>query len=117
MIVNFLAVGLIIGATHLCWWTIDHAAPFWLVVAALPLVCGIGLLFDRAWARYLWYGLASCASIGWIVATVSTALHGWPAGGAADTVIALLPGLLLVAFCVGGSFAVRQRARTIRHAR
>ena len=117
MIVNFLAVGLIIVATHLCWWTIDHASPSWLLVAALPLVCGIGLLFDRAWARYLWYVLAACASIGWLVATVSTALHGWPANSAADTVIALLPGLLLVAFCVGGSLAVRQRARSVRRMR
>jgi hypothetical protein len=113
--VNFLAVCLIIVATYLCRWVSIHASPIWFLLALLPLICGIGLMFDRAWARYLWYAIASSASIGWIVMTASMMLRGGRIEGAADTVMALIPGVLLLSVCVGGSLAVRHRARTKQH--
>jgi bacteriorhodopsin len=92
-----------------------HASPIWFLLALLPLICGIGLMFDRAWARYLWYAIASVASIGAIVVTVSMMLHRWRINGAVDAAIALIPGMLLLSVCVGGSLAVRHRARTRRY--
>lgn len=115
--VNFLAACLIVVATHLCQWASQHASPAWFLPASLPLICGIGLLFDHAWARYLWYAIALAASIGWIAMTAARILHGWRIDGAADAAIALIPGVLLLSVCVGGTLAVRHRARTRRHTR
>jgi hypothetical protein len=113
--VNFLATCLIIVATYLCRWVSIHASPIWFLLALLPLICGIGLMFDRAWARYLWYAIASVASIGAIVVSVSMMLHGWRIESTAGTVIALIPGMLLLSVCIGGTLAVRHRARTRRY--
>lgn len=114
MIVKLLAFLLILGAVHFSRWAAEHSAPVWIAVAVTMAACGIGLLFRHAWARYLWYVLAAAASGWWVLTTVLIALNGWPMRSIADSVVGLIPGVLLLVVCIGGSMAVRRDYRTLQ---
>lgn len=111
MIVKIFAFLLILGAVHFSRWAAEHAAPMWIAVAVTMAVCGIGLFLRHSWARYLWYVLAAAASGWWLLMTVLTVLKGWPITGIASSLVSLIPGLLLLGVCIGGSLAVRKEHR------
>ena len=111
MIVKLLAFLLILGAVHFSRWAAEHSAPVWIAVAVTMAACGIGLLFRHAWARYLWYVLAAGVSGWWMLMTALTVLKGWPVNGIASSLVSLIPGVLLLAVCIGGSLAVRKDYR------
>ena len=70
------------------------------------LICGLGLIVQRKWAAYLWYALASFASLGWIWAVVGVVRSGWPYPDALTSAISLVPGVCVLAIRWLGSFAV-----------
>lgn len=111
MIVKFLAFLLILVAAYLNWWAFEYAAPVWFVAAAFSLVCGVGLIFLRPWARFLWYSLAFVTSAWWIFTVLRMVFNGWPVQQTDETLISLIPGALLLVVCVGGTLAVRKKFR------
>lgn len=113
MILKFLAVLLVLIAGYLCWWAMEHSAAIWFLAASILLLCGVGLSLRRYWASYLWYSLAIGTSLWWVFTISRLALHGWPVHGAEDTIISLLPGMLLLVVCIGGSLAVRKEYKQI----
>lgn len=114
MIVKALSIVLILIALYFYWWAFHHAQPLWHVGGLVLTVCGAGLSLNRGWASYLWYAIASGASVVYLLTLVRVALHGWPAAEITEIVISLIPGALLLLVCVGGSLAVRRELKQAR---
>ena len=113
---SFRIVPLLLGAVgaYYLWiafgsghWT--HGA--WGTVASFGAV---GLLLQQSWPRFIVYALATFLSVGWALGVWQTATSGWPHGSLPDTLVALLPGILLVTVCVGSSSIVFRYFRTAR---
>ena len=116
MILNLLAGFLLIVAAYVAWWAVSSAASAWLVLAVLLLVSAFGLFRRKRWSQYLWHLIAVASTASWLVSIVRAAQSGWPNGSALDTAISLVPGLLLVALCAGGSAVVVKHFRGSKNA-
>ena len=90
--------------------------PFWWFAGAAFVVCAAGLFLGKRWGALLWYAIALTVSCAWLVSVVRVALDGWPYPGVLESLISLVPGLLLLLVCVGGSVAVARDFRRARHA-
>jgi hypothetical protein len=53
------------------------------------------------WSRFLVYGLAAFVVLTWLYAVWHVARVGWAYSTATDTVLSLVPGLVLVVACAG----------------
>ena len=78
-------------------------------IAAL-LTAG-GLLFLKVWAKYLAYVFAAGLALSWLYAVWQVAARGWPYSDVYRTVLSLIPGLLLLLLCAGGSYVVHRQYR------
>lgn len=108
MALKFVAGLLFLFSAYFYWFAIENSAFVWMDLAALPMLCGIGLVLGRRWASYLWYSMAAGVGAWWLVTIAGMALRGWPASDVTETVVSLIPGLLLLAVAIGGSVAVRK---------
>lgn len=81
---------------------------------AVALYGAVGLFLQQSWSRYIVYALATFLSVGWALDTWQAAAAGWPHGDLADTLLALLPGILLVVACAGSSSIVFRNFRAPR---
>ena len=89
-------------------WLVRVYSSVWFLLWSVPCFVGaVGLVLAKPWARFLVYVIAFFTAAGWAAFTVMLAVHGWPYSGFVRTVTVLLPGLLLVALCVGASIFVR----------
>lgn len=116
MIIKLLASFLIVVSAYVGWWAVSAASFLWLLPAVAILIAGVGLFLRKPWSQYLWHALALVASVSWVASVVRVALPGWPYESALATVISLIPGVLLVAVCVGGSLVVAQHFRGSKNA-
>ena len=111
MVIKLLAVFLLIVSAYLGWWTVSSAAWLWLFPSVVAFVGAIGLFLRKRWAQYFWYGIALVACVWWVVSVLQVAISGWPQQSIASSIISLLPGLLLLTVCIGGSFAIAKHYR------
>lgn len=73
----------------------------WFLIWAAPCIgAAIGLALLKSWGRYLVYAVAACTAIGWAFYVSFIATRGWPYHDVASSIIALMPGFLLVLICV-----------------
>jgi hypothetical protein len=79
----------------------------------LALIAAVGVWRRRGWGRYFVFAVSSLLVVSWLWLTLSVAFRGWPYATISQSVIALLPGLLLVALAVAVSVAAH---RGLRHA-
>ena len=111
MVIKLLAVFLLIVSAYLGWWAVSSAAWLWLFPSVVAFVGAIGLFLRKRWAQYFWYGIALVACVWWVVSVLQVAISGWPQQSIASSIISLLPGLLLLTVCIGGSFAIAKHYR------
>ena len=109
--VRLLALLLLGAACYMAWWAVSYAVPVWWFAAALAGACGIGLLFNKRWSQPLWHVLALLVSVAWLISVAKVALAGWPHDSALRSVVSLVPGLLLLFVCAGGSIIVVKHFR------
>lgn len=111
MVIRLLAAFLLIVSAYSGWWAVSSAAWLWLFPSVIALVGAIGLFLRKRWAQYFWYGIAFVACVWWVVSVLQVAISGWPQQTIASSIISLLPGLLLLTVCIGGSFAIAKHYR------
>ena len=76
-------------------------ASAWFALWAVPCIGGaIGVALLKPWARYFVYLVATCTALGWVAFVALGAASRWTYRGVMRTILALAPGLLLVALCV-----------------
>lgn len=111
MVITFLAAFLLIAAGYVAWWAVAYAAFYWLPVAVFAAVGAAGLFLRKRWAQYFWHLFAGVAMAAWLVKTAEVAVSGWPHEDLLSSVVSLIPGLLLIIVCAGGSIAVARHFR------
>jgi hypothetical protein len=111
MIIKLLAVFLLIVSVYLGWWAVSAASWLWLIPAVVLFFAAVGLFLSKRWVQYFWHVMAVVVAAWWVVSVVRIAMSGWPFESALDTVISLIPGLLLVTVCAGGSVVVAKHFR------
>ena len=112
MIVKILGMLLIVASGYLAWWAISYASWLWLIPSAFAFVGAIGLFLNKRWGSYVWYAIALITSAWWLQSIVKLLISGWPEESVFNTGISLIPGLLLLVVCVGGSIAVAKQFRS-----
>ncbi len=116
MIINLLSAFLLVASAYVGWWAVSSSSLVWLLPSVLLLVAAGGLFLRKRWSPYLWYITALVISVSWVVSVVRVALSGWPYDNALSSVISLVPGLLLVGVCAGGSAVVAKHFRASKNA-
>ena len=83
------------------------------VFALLPLIGAVGLLLRRSWARFPIYAFSVYVVPTWVVYTIwFIAKKGWPYYPTTlESVLGLVPGLLLCCGCALGSWIVHRHFR------
>lgn len=114
---RLLGIFLLIVSAYLGWWVVSSNGWLWLLAALVTFVCATGLFMRKRWARYLWHVIAFVTCTLWLVSVVSVAVSGWPHKTIMNSFISLLPGLMLLAICIGGSVAITRNNRDASDAR
>jgi hypothetical protein len=116
MTIRLLAAFLLVVSAYLGWWSVSTASLFWFLPATVSLIAAVGLFLSKRWSQYVWHVGALVASLSWVVSIVRVALSGWPYHSTLSSIISLIPGLLLVAVCAGGSAVVANHFRANKNA-
>src|SRR5450755_3543243 len=111
MVLNLLAGTLLLLAAYIGWWVVSFNATWWWLASMAALVVAFGLFLRKRWAGVAWHSLAALASIAWLTSIARVALAGWPYPDATSSAVALVPGLLLLMLCGGGSVLVARNFR------
>ena len=82
------------------------------VFSLVALVGAMALYSSHPKSRYFVYTASAAISIAWILSVLYVALTGWPSYDLLQSIISLIPGLLLLTACVGCSI---HAARHFRH--
>lgn len=106
MAIKLLAALLVIVAAYIGWWAISAASFLWLPLVIICLVTAAGLFQSKSWSQYLWHVIALLVILSWAFSVVRIASTGWPYNTVLESVVSLVPGLLLVAVCACGSAIV-----------
>jgi len=75
-------------------------------VAVVSALGGVGLILDHRWSRICIYLVSFGLTATWLYYTGRLAIQAWPYNSVAETVIALLPGALIVFIAAGSSYLV-----------
>ncbi len=80
--------------------------PFLFVWTFYAFFTAYGLYRDKPWSKYLVYTLALFITGAWSLSVLALQKKGWPYQGVADTALALLPGIVLIALNVAACVVV-----------
>jgi hypothetical protein len=71
------------------------------LVAGIGVVGAASLLSANPRARFVVYIASSLVALSWLALVTQLAIAGWPVPGLVQTIISLVPGLLLLVVCLG----------------
>jgi hypothetical protein len=111
MVIRTLAALLLACSIYFGCWAVSNSSPFWFVAVAIGVLTAYGLIMNRVWAKYLWFGIAALVSIFWLVSVGCIAMSRWPYATALESIVSLVPGFVLLAVCGMGSVAVHKHFR------
>ena len=98
--IQLVAVVLAIYGVYNVWMVVRYGQLLFLFWAVACFLAGAGLWLRKPWSRFVVYAVCSLTIFGFLFYVGAMALNGWPYPGLAKTVVALIPGALLVALCV-----------------
>ena len=78
----------------------------YLIGGVLCLVGAVSLWLKKRWSQYFVYIVAVLFCGSWLFALWQVAERGWPYNSLSQTVIALIPGLLMVGIAIGSCVVV-----------
>lgn len=80
------------------------------IIAVIPLIGALGLFFKKSWARYFVHIFTISIVPWWIFSTIWLIWKkGWPYyPTTAQSIIGLVPGILLCLFCIFSSWVSQQ---------
>ena len=116
MTIKLLASFLLVVSAYVGWWAVSSASLLWLLPAVVSLIAAVGLFLNKRWSEYLWHFIALVASLSWLASVVRVAMSGWHYESVLESFISLIPGLLLVTVCAGGSAVVARHFRGNKNA-
>lgn len=117
MVIRSLAALLLIISIYFGYWAVNNSSPFWFVAVAIGVLTAYGLVTNKLWAKYFWFGIAALCSAFWLVSVGSIIAMGqWPYSTALDSIVSLVPGLVLLAICGAGSVAVHKHFKSTNNA-
>lgn len=114
LLVKLIAILLLGYAGYLVWVVVSSADLYGLIWVPVAVVTSIGLLLRKRWAPYLWHTIAFVAAATWLVEVAKNAESELPYDDALHSAVSLIPGLLLLAICAGGSFVIERYFRKMR---
>ena len=71
------------------------------LVSSVGVVGAAALFVSHPHARFVVYGASAVVALSWLVVIARTAFAGWPVAGSVQSLISLIPGLLLLSICIG----------------
>jgi len=80
------------------------------VLGVVSFIGGIGLILNRQWSRYCIYVVSAAIAGTWFYYVALTA-QSWPNDTLVESVISLLPGILIVVVAAGSSYLVTKHFR------
>ena len=93
------------------WVSVPHGQWLTGALGGMALVTAGGLLLLKAWARPVAYLFAAWLVLGWFYAVGQVISRGWPYVDWLRTVLSLVPGVLFLIVCAGGSWVVHKEYR------
>ena len=108
MSIKLLAAFLFLVSFYIASWSISHSTWLWLMPSLIAITDAVGLLLRKRWSAYLWYAIALTVVVSWSFFIGQLLFSGWPRESTLRIAISLIPGISLLAVCVGGSVAVRK---------
>ena len=82
------------------WLVVEYGQPLFLSWSAACFIAAVGLWLKKPWSRFVVYAVCLLTIIGWLFFVGVMVWNGWPYAGLAQTIVALLPGVLLIALCI-----------------
>jgi hypothetical protein len=107
-IIVLLGILMIVLAAWVAYKSIAAGPLWWLLFGLIALTGGVGLLLRKPWSQYPVFAVAASEVGLWFYAVARVALEGWPYADPLNSIISLVPGIMLLVICVGGSVVVRQ---------
>ena len=77
--------------------TDDYRYLIWVIGC---FTAAVGLIFSKSWSQYLVYLISLSTAGGWAFVVIHMAINDWHYSGVQQTILSLIPGLLLVSVCV-----------------
>jgi hypothetical protein len=93
------------------WASIRHGPWTTTFLGGAALLTAGGLLLLKPWARPLAYFFAAGLALGWLYAVGQVIQRGWPYRDWLPSVLSLVPGVLVLIVCAGGSWLVHTEYR------
>src|SRR5206468_3820148 len=78
----------------------QQESAFFAVIGSLSLASALLLGLRRSAARYPFFVVAGLLAAWWIKTTIDIIKEGWPYMDPISSVISLIPGALLISFCL-----------------
>jgi uncharacterized membrane protein AbrB (regulator of aidB expression) len=98
---------LIILGAYSIWFSLPNSQWLYMIYGIVLLICGIGLSFKKLWSKFLYYFLAFGTSALWLFVVCLQFINGkFPHNSFLESFISLVPGGLLLIFCVGSCLIV-----------
>ena len=98
--IQLVALALAIYGFYNVWMVFQYSQPLFLLWVAACFLASAGLWLRKPWSRFVVYTVCSLTIFGLLFYVVAMTLNGWPYPSLAKTVVALIPGALLVTICV-----------------
>jgi len=99
--VRVLAIVLALVAAYFVVAAVVASAYFAAAISVVGFIGAVSLLASDPRARFLVYIASVIVSASWLVVIVQLAISGWPVAGFGQSLISLIPGILLLALCGG----------------
>ena len=107
LIVTWLISAMLVAYGSYSIWLIYLTGSFWFGLWVVACFAGaIGLVLLKSWSQYFVYLVSIFTVGGWLYVTISIAIQGWPYPSGVETIISLVPGILLSLVCVLSSFYI-----------
>lgn len=100
IIIWVIAITLVAHGSYNIWAitvTDDYRYLIWVLGC---FTAAVGLIFSKSWSQYLVYLVSLSTAGGWAFVVIQMAMNDWHYSGVQQTIISLIPGLLLVSVCL-----------------
>ena len=104
--IRFLAILLAAFSTYSLWVAQVYGRWGYALFGIIGLVTGVALWLKKPWSQYLAYVLGALFIGSWMFTVWEVYERGWPYEGTLQTLLSLVPGILMVIIVLGSCFVV-----------
>ena len=104
--IRFLAIVLTVYSSYSLWVAQVYSRWGYAVFGVIGLVTAVGLWLKKPWSQYLAYVLGALFIGTWMFIVWQINVQGWPYEDTMQSVISLVPGVLMIIVVLGSCFVV-----------